>query len=180
MRADAARNLGAVLETGARLLAEDPSTSIAAIAAKAGVDRRTVYRRFACRDALLDAVLHARMDAIEEVFEDARLETAPVAVALHRFVEGLIAVIRRYPLDPELMPCDAESQDRVHAHHERVAIFLRRAMAEGYLRSDLPEGMAWALFKQIMTVIARQFTELDPGRAADLTVDILLNGVGQD
>jgi AcrR family transcriptional regulator len=179
MRADAARNLDAVLETGARLLAEDPSTSIAVIAAKAGVDRRTVYRRFTCRDALLDAVLHAKLDAIEEVFENARLDTAPVVVALHRFVEGLIAVIRRYPLDPELMPCDAESRARVHDHHERIATFLRRAMAEGYLRSDLPEGMAWALFKQVMTVFARQFTDLDHGRTADLAVDILLNGLGK-
>jgi AcrR family transcriptional regulator len=179
MRADAARNLDAVLETGARLLAEDPSISIAAIAAKAGVDRRTVYRRFACRDALLDAVLHAKMDAIEEVFEDARLDTAPVAVALHRFVEGLIAVIRRYPLDPELMPCDAESRARVHDHHERIASFLRRAMSEGSIRSDLPEGLVWALFKQIMTVFAQRFTDLDPGLAADLAVDVLLNGVGK-
>jgi hypothetical protein len=42
MRADAARNLDKVLSTGAHLLAQDPSTSVAEIAAKEGVDRRTV------------------------------------------------------------------------------------------------------------------------------------------
>ncbi|MFC9627623.1 TetR family transcriptional regulator, partial [Streptomyces sp. NPDC056930] len=46
MRADAARNLEAVLTAGARMLAADPGASIASIAAEAGVDRRTVYRRF--------------------------------------------------------------------------------------------------------------------------------------
>ncbi|CAM5510559.1 hypothetical protein SCANM63S_04947 [Streptomyces canarius] len=57
MRADAARNLEAVLTTGARMLAADPGASIASIAAEAGVDRRTVYRRFACREELLVQVL---------------------------------------------------------------------------------------------------------------------------
>jgi hypothetical protein len=36
VRADAARNLAPVLSTGARMLADDPSASIAAIATEAG------------------------------------------------------------------------------------------------------------------------------------------------
>jgi AcrR family transcriptional regulator len=63
MRVDAARNLDAVLQTGARLLADDPTTSVATIAAEAGVDRRTVHRRFAGRQALLCAVFHAKLAA---------------------------------------------------------------------------------------------------------------------
>ena len=41
MRADAARNLELLLSTGARMLADDASASITAIAAQAGVDRAT-------------------------------------------------------------------------------------------------------------------------------------------
>src|SRR5438067_2566926 len=99
MRADAARNLDAVLQTGARLLARDPGTSIAAIAAAAGVDRRTVYRRFTTREALMAAVYVAKLDACEEVVAQARLAEAPVAVALHRYAEGTITVSRRWPVD---------------------------------------------------------------------------------
>ena len=87
MRADAAHNLEAVLTTGARLLNDDPATSIAAIAAAAGVDRRTVYRRFASREELLAAIYTARLDAIEAAADAARLAETPVAVALHRYAE---------------------------------------------------------------------------------------------
>ena len=73
MRSDATRNLELVLSTGARLLAEDPSASIAAIAAAANVDRRTVYRRFASREELLAAVHSARYEAVEQAIEAARL-----------------------------------------------------------------------------------------------------------
>src|ERR1700754_2812022 len=103
VRADATRNVELVLRPGARLLADDPSASIAAIAAAAGVDRRTVYRRFASREELLAAVYRARLDAVEEAFEAARLREAPVAVALHLYVEGIIAVNRRWPVETSRM-----------------------------------------------------------------------------
>jgi AcrR family transcriptional regulator len=73
MRADAARNLEAVMRTGARLLAEDPATSMAAIAAEARVDRRTVYRHFPTREAHLAAVFQAKLDSAERVLDEARL-----------------------------------------------------------------------------------------------------------
>lgn len=179
MRADAARNIDAVLQTGARLLAEDPSTSIAAIAAEAGVDRRTVYRRFACRETLRDAVFHTKLDAIQAVLTESRLESAPVAVALHRFVEGIIGVVRRYPIDPELMSDDAESYQRMLGQRKRIADFIERAVEEGLIKSDLPDGMAAALLQKIIALFARQYCHLSPAHAADIVVDTFLNGIGK-
>ncbi|MFE4723000.1 TetR family transcriptional regulator, partial [Streptomyces sp. NPDC056728] len=66
MRADAARNLETVLTTGARMLAADPTASISSIAAEAGVDRRTVYRRFASREELLATIYESRLEAVEQ------------------------------------------------------------------------------------------------------------------
>lgn len=178
MRADAAQNLDAILQAGARLLAADSSASIAAIAAEAGVSRRLVHRRFTSREALRDAVFQTKLDAIDAVLGDARLDTAPVAVALHRFVEGILAVAQRYPIDPELMRDDTQSYTRMLDQRAQVAAFMRRAMNEGLIRSDLPDGMAQAQLHQIIALLARQFPD-DPARAADLAVHTLLRGTGR-
>jgi AcrR family transcriptional regulator len=178
VRADAARNLEAVLTTGARMLAADPGASIASIAAEAGVDRRTVYRRFASRDDLLAAIYEARLTAIEEAIEDARLREAPVAVALHRYVENIITVNRTWPVDLARMLTDHSVRARRDAAVEEVDVFLRRATDEGLLRSGLPQGWASALLPQLMHLVSRQLPELSPGQGADVVVDTLLNGLG--
>ena len=178
VRADAARNLEAVLTTGARILAADPGASIGSIAAEAGVDRRTVYRRFANREELLAAIYESRLTAIEHAIEDARLREAPVAVALHRYVENIIAVNRTWPVDLTRMLADDSVHARRDASVREVDTFLQRATDEGLLRPGVPEGWASALLPQLMHLVTRQLPELSPGQAADLVVDTLVNGLG--
>jgi AcrR family transcriptional regulator len=178
VRADAARNLEAVLTTGAHMLAADPGASIASIAAEAGVDRRTLYRRFASREELLEAIYEARLEAIGRAIEDARLREAPVAVALHRYVENIIEVNRTWPVDLALMVAvDAVSRRR-DAYIAEVDAFLQRAVDEGLLRPGLPEGWVSALLPELMKLVARQQPGLNHGQAADVVVDTLLRGVG--
>jgi AcrR family transcriptional regulator len=166
------------MTTGARMLAEDPAASIAAIAAEAGVDRRTVYRRFSTREDLLAAIYEARLAAIERATEDARLLEAPVAVALHRYVEGIIAVNRTWPVDLSRMLADEPVRERRERSVDALANFLRRATDEGLLRSGLPDGWAIAVLPQLMNIAARQLTDLTPAQGADTVVDALLNGLG--
>ena len=127
---------------------------------------------------LRDAVCEAKVEAVEGVLTEARLECAPVAVALHRYVEGIIAVIRRYPIDPEQMRCDAKSYARMLDQRKRVAAFMRRARDEGFTRPDLPDGMAEGMLYRIVALLARQYLDYDPASAADIAVDMLLRGVG--
>jgi AcrR family transcriptional regulator len=175
-RADAARNIATVLEAGARLLADDPSASMSAIAAAARVDRGTVYRHFENRDALVCAVHRAALDAIDDVLDRARLEHAPVAVALHRLAEDLITLIRRYPIGPERMRGNPEADRRVDAQQDRVERFFRRAADEGLIRPDLPDGLAVALLRRTLELLAAQ-DELDPAPAADVAVHTVLHGI---
>ncbi|MFJ4539808.1 TetR/AcrR family transcriptional regulator [Streptomyces tibetensis] len=160
------------------MLASDPGASIANIATEAGVDRRTVYRRFASRDDLLDAIYASRLAAIEHAIADARLREAPVAVALHRYVENIIAVNRTWPVDLARMLADDSVRARRDACVREVDAFLERATDEGLLRSGLPEGWASALLPQLMHLVSRQMPDLSPAQAADVVVDTLLRGLG--
>ncbi|MEU0964269.1 TetR family transcriptional regulator [Streptomyces sp. NPDC005917] len=179
MRADAARNVIAVLHTGARLLAEDPSTSMAAIAAAAGVDRTTVHRRFANREALLRAVFQAKLDSAERVLDEARLTEAPVPVALHRYLEGIIPVSREWPVDTRrMMQKDPEARARREEQSERLNAFLRRAADEGHLRADIDAAWTRTVLDDLVDSIAHQFPEVDPPQAADLVADTFLRGLG--
>ncbi|MFE2969797.1 TetR/AcrR family transcriptional regulator [Streptomyces sp. NPDC059340] len=160
------------------MLATDPGASITSIATEAGVDRRTVYRRFASREDLLAAIYESRLTAIEHAIEDARLREAPVAVALHRYVENIITVNRTWPVDLTRMLTDDSVHTRRDASIAEVDAFLQRATDEGLLRPGLPEGWASALLPQLMHLVSRQLPELSPGQAADVVVDTLLNGLG--
>lgn len=180
VRADAARNLEAVLTTGARMIAADPGASIASIAAEAGVDRRTVYRRFASREDLLEAIYEARLTAIGEAIADARLREAPVAVALHRYVENVIAVNRTWPVDLGRMLSAGAIRQRRDAYADEVDAFLERAVDEGLLRPGLPAGWAGALLPDLVHLVIRERPELSHGQAADVVVGTLLHGIGTE
>ncbi|MEU7765568.1 helix-turn-helix domain-containing protein [Nocardia sp. NPDC049190] len=179
MRADAERNLTAVLRAGARLLAEDPSTSMAAIATAAGVDRTTVHRRFATREALLGAVFQAKLDSAQRVLDEARLTEAPVPVALHRYLEGIILVSREWAVDiRRMMQKDPAARARRRREGARVDSFIRRAIDEGYLRADTDAAWARAVLDELVNTIAHQFPAVEPPQAADLVAATFLSGFG--
>lgn len=74
-RADAARNRARILEAVRELLADHSPCEIStdAVAAKAGVGKGTIYRRFGDRGGLMEAVLDDR----ERAFQQAVLAGAP-------------------------------------------------------------------------------------------------------
>ncbi|MFJ8004044.1 TetR/AcrR family transcriptional regulator [Streptomyces fagopyri] len=179
MRADAARNLNAVLHAGAQLLAEDQGTSMAAIAVAAGVDRTTVHRRFANREALLSAVFQAKLDSAEQVLDEARLTEAPFSVALHRFVEGIIPVSRVWPVDTRrMMQKDPVANARRMEQSARVDAFVQRAVDEGHLRADVDVAWARAVLDELVDSAAHRFPEMEAPQAADLVARTFLQGVG--
>lgn len=151
-----------------------------AIAAAADVSRNVIYRHFANREALREAIFQARLDAVEVVLGNARLDSAPIAVALHRFVEGIVAVARRYPVDLDQMRDDNRFQARILEQRERLAALVRRATDEGVIRPDLPDGLVEALLFEIIAVLARQYPDRSPAQSADIALDMVFKGIGRD
>jgi AcrR family transcriptional regulator len=160
------------------MLAEDPAASIAAIAAEAGVDRRTVYRRFTGREELLAAVYEARLAAIEVAIEAARLREAPVPVALHRYVEGIVGVNRKWPAEISRMRSDPQIWARRMRAVEEVDGFLQRATDEGFLRPGLPARWPGSVLGQLVHLSTRDLPGLSDAQAADVIVETFLGGVG--
>jgi len=72
LRADAQRNLNRVLEAATEAFAEfGADVSVDEIARRAGVGHATVFRRFPTKEALIAAVVLARVHAINDIAEAA-------------------------------------------------------------------------------------------------------------
>jgi AcrR family transcriptional regulator len=95
-RADAERNIAAILDAGTRLLSADPTVSVAAIAKAAGVGRVTLYGHFPSREALVDAVLNHAVDVADAVLADDFIETAPASEAMIRLLRSSWEVLDRH------------------------------------------------------------------------------------
>jgi hypothetical protein len=78
------------------------------------------------------------------------------------------------------MDCSATGYAQYLEQRGRIEVFLQRAVDEGLIRADLPDGMAWLLLHGVVDLVAHQYPDLDSGRAADLAVDVLLGGIGRN
>jgi TetR/AcrR family transcriptional repressor of mexCD-oprJ operon len=162
-RADARRNVAAILAAAADCLARDPDTSMAEIAAAAGVGRMTLYGHFKTRAELLDAVLsravaqaHGALDAVD-VSGDPRDALARLAAASWLVVDRLRNVLAAAQRE---LPAE-----RIHQAHEhvlgRLERLIERGRAAGAFRADQPASWLAGLAVNVMHAAA---TEVSAGR----------------
>jgi TetR/AcrR family transcriptional regulator, mexCD-oprJ operon repressor len=140
-RADARRNIEAILEAATSCLAADPACSVGEIAAAAKVGRVTLYGHFQSRTALVDAVVTRAMADTDAALEAVDITGDP-REALARLIEatwqltdrfGALVVAAEHVLSPERM-------HEVHAGPmQRVNGLIARGQAEGAFRNDLPK-----------------------------------------
>ncbi|GGM96416.1 TetR family transcriptional regulator [Lentzea pudingi] len=171
MRADATRNVEAVLRAAAQVFSADPLARMADVAAAAGVDKRTVYRRFDSREELLLAVYRARLDELEALIDTTL--TGPAREALLAFAEGGIRLSRDWPVDIRAVT-DPAIQQRRSALDARMDEFLR---GTGVVAAGLPAGWALRVLQTQLHTVAQEMPALEPGPAAALVVETFLHGV---
>jgi AcrR family transcriptional regulator len=139
-RADARRNVAAILDAAQRRLAVDPQATIAEIASEAGLGRVTLYGHFKTRAELLDAVFERVSAQSSELLDSVDLRGDPaaalvrLATATWQVVHGFNAI--RQAAETEL------PEERIRSHHDvhfrRLDALIGRGRRAGVFRRDLP------------------------------------------
>jgi AcrR family transcriptional regulator len=140
LRADAARNRDRILAAAAEVFASRGlDASLDEIAAHAGLGVGTVYRRFANREELVEALFLQRLDQVATLAAGACAEPDSWA-ALTRLFEALAATVAADQGLFEALICRPESQGRAAVRDRMQPIvteIFARAQADGRLRADV-------------------------------------------
>jgi TetR/AcrR family transcriptional repressor of mexCD-oprJ operon len=177
-RADAKRNVAAIVAAAAACLAENPDTSVAEIAAAAGVGRMTLYGHFKTRADLVDAAFtHVNAEA-HQILEAVDLSGDPRA-ALARLVGASWLPVDqlRHVLQAAQRELPAE---RIHQAHDqvlgRIQSLIERGQDAGEFRTDLPLPWLVSLAMNVMHAAAAEVSagRLSSDRAASVVAGTLL------
>ncbi|MEV8205619.1 TetR/AcrR family transcriptional regulator [Streptomyces sp. NPDC079189] len=186
LRADAERSVRAILEAAERVLAEDPGAPMEQIAEAAGLARTTVHRRFANRQALIEALAASAKRQLTDAIDDAHLDTAPPLVALHRATANTLRVkgAWRFTLGNPLAHDDV-AEDVWAEINARSLAFLARAQREGLL--DPAADLEWT--RRVYYALIGEALHgpgahegpaaQNPDALATRIVDTLLHGAGR-
>lgn len=139
-RADAVRNIEAIVEAATRLLAVNPEVSVNEIAKAAGVGRVTLYGHFDTRTALVREVTERAIRNTSEALAAVDLEGAP-RDALGRLLEATWQLAHRYGAVVIAGSQALPPEELRRAHHEpaqRVLKLLTRGRDSGDFRDDAP------------------------------------------
>jgi AcrR family transcriptional regulator len=146
-RADAQRNVAAILDAAVVLLGHRPDAGMDDIAAAAGVARQTVYAHFRSRRALLDAVLERITAEVVAALDTVDLDEGSATVALRRWLDTAWGLLERYPvLLTPAMPVIASDQE-VERHEPvtgRLLPLIRRGQRSGEFDRRLSPGWLMA------------------------------------
>lgn len=141
-RADARRNVTAILDAATQCLARDPETSIAGIAAAAGVGRITLYGHFSTRAELVDAVVAGTIEHADAILDATDTGGGDPADALARLVAASWQLVHQF--SNILLAAHRElPAERIRGLHDpilrRVQSLIGRGQRAGIFRTDLPE-----------------------------------------
>jgi len=119
-------------------------TTVVDVARALGVSHGSVYRHFASKAALRDAVTGRWLDRVSAPLETIVGEDAPAPERLRRWFDRLIAIKRQKALaEPELFATYfaifAESRAVVHTHVEHLSAQIAAIVEDGIARGEFAE-----------------------------------------
>jgi AcrR family transcriptional regulator len=182
-RADAERNIEAILDAALTRLGRDPSASMTEIARAAGVGRVTLYGHFPSREALVDTLFDRSLADADAVLGAVDVDAGRADEALARLVRSSWRVLdrQRTVLTVALRVLGPE---RVRDRHAdvlaRVERLLRRGRDEGVFTAAAPPGWQVTAVYTLMHAAAQEVDEgrLDAADAAETLVSTILGALG--
>lgn len=163
-RADAERNIAAIVTAATESFARDPDASMADIARAAGLGRVTLYAHFPSREQLLRTVLAETIAESIGVIEAASPDEGPPAEALARVIRSCWPLLSRFgslhAAARRTLPAD-EVRRRHDQPMTHVGRLIARGRAEGAFRTDLP--VEW-LVTTVYTLLHAAADEAAAGR----------------
>lgn len=173
----------AIIEATLDLLARESGVagvSIEAVAARAGVGKTTIYRRWPSKEALIvDALGSVKAPLPEPSGASVREDLTELARAFaaergHRHTRCFWNVVGSAEKHPELYA--RYLQDIIEPRRAIVREVLRRGVAEAELRPDIDVEVAMSMLISALT--NRRHRERFPEGYPEAVVDTLLKGIG--
>jgi len=152
------------------------------VARALGVSHGSVYRHFASKAALRDAVTERWLARIAAPLATIADESGPAPERLRRWLDELIAAKRRRALDdPELfatyMTLVSEARGVVMAHVAHLTGQLAQIIADGVARGEFAVADANTAARAVFDATARFHNPTHAAEWADPTIDAAFEGV---
>jgi AcrR family transcriptional regulator len=179
LRADAERNVRAIIDAAIVLLAVEPEASMERVAGAAGVGRATVYRHFASRDHLVRAILDRALQDARDAVLGSRPQDGTALEALDRAVTALLRVADRYRLVRAVAPHDEELRRRAEEVGAPLIAIFARGQRDGEFRRDLSARWSAGALGALLQAVTVQLIdgEVRERDAAGLVVTTLVAGL---
>jgi len=170
-RADAERNIQAIIDAALEALGSDPDASMAEIARRAGVVRATIYMHFPTREALLDAVMENAVAQVAEATRAAEPTQGEPEEALQRVLRATWQKLSDFQT---LLAINTSrlSAKELHRRHQPVMTqfvpLIERGQEKGVFRRDVPVSWHLAMIRAIAHAAS---AEVRSGRIAASEVE---------
>ncbi|WP_051325428.1 TetR/AcrR family transcriptional regulator [Glycomyces tenuis] len=174
------RTATGILDAAAQVFSErGEAASMAEVASAAGVGRATLYRYFPSRQALLNGLVELAFAELQARVADAELDTVDVREGLSRLCRGFMTAGTRFAFMARMggEPADKDPETE-HEIARPIRELLRRGVADGTLRGDIPTEILFSLFTGLIQNSLRLMAggELGPEQASAAVIAVFFDG----
>jgi AcrR family transcriptional regulator len=166
LRADAARNVDRILRAARDVYAElGPDAPVEAVARRAGVGERTLYRRFVTKADLVRAALdHSIAEDLMPAIDEARRADDPLR-GLTQLIEAAISLgAREHNLLTAAQRAGSLTSDISASLDEALDALVREGQRVGRVRADLVADDVPRLIAMLYSVLATMDSDSDGWR----------------